>query len=177
MAAPTLAVMLLGCPSSTPQPESQPPGEDEPGQRDPDDPAVTESGESAVAASAEPNAVERSGVLTRDELRRATRNSSAAYVMSQLRPVAHRPDGRFAGWKISTVFPDDPDLCPSGCDIEAGDIVLNVNGSPLERPEHLSALMDSVATMTELQVVLRRNGKIQRLSYQITDGPPRAGNE
>ena len=68
------------------------------------------------------------------------------------------------------VFPDDPGLCSHGCDLYPGDVILTVNGNPLERPEHLSDLMASLDETTKLEVRLIREGKLHQRTFVLVDG-------
>lgn len=110
------------------------------------------------------------GTLFRSDLLRATGDKKPGYLMRQLAPKAFRPDGRFRGWVLGKVWPDDPQICGSGCDVMAGDIVLSVNGRILARPEQLSDLMDTVDTMSRLEVKLIRNNELVELGYDIVEG-------
>lgn len=109
------------------------------------------------------------GVIYRSELARATHGGRPGYLLGQLQPEPYRPRGSREGWVITTVFPKDPDLCMPGCDLFPGDVLLTVNGSPLERPEQLSALMEKLATADKLDVRLVRDGKLHERSYAIVD--------
>lgn len=109
------------------------------------------------------------GTIFRDELVRATAGGKPGYLMRQLDPEPYRPSGRFQGWRINRVFPDDPTLCAGKCDLRPKDVILTVNGSPLERPEQLSALVETIGEMTELRVRLVRDGKLYERTYAIVD--------
>jgi type II secretory pathway component PulC len=89
--------------------------------------------------------------------------------MRQLDPEPYRPAGRFQGWRINKVFPDDPTLCAGECDLRPKDVILTVNGSPLERPEQLSKLVEGIGEMAELEVRLIRDGKLHERTYAIVD--------
>lgn len=110
--------------------------------------------------------------IYRHELERATHGGRPPYLMRQLGPEAHRPGGRFIGWKITRVWPDDPQLCAPGCDLRPGDVIVSVNGKPLQYPEELSDLMAKVSTMETLNVQMLRNGKLRRVEYDIADPSP-----
>jgi S1-C subfamily serine protease len=119
------------------------------------------------AASSEPRP---ESVIYRSELARATANGKAGYLLSQLGPEPHRPRGRWEGWRITTVFPSDPGICAPGCDLYPGDVILTVNGSPLERPEQLSELMAKLGEMETLSVRLIRNGELHSREFQVIEG-------
>lgn len=107
--------------------------------------------------------------IFRSELGRATHGGKPAYLLAQLGPEPYRPGNRFIGWKITSVWPDDPDLCGVDCDLASGDIILSVNGNTLERPDQLSALMSDIAKVDSLRVKTLRDGKMRDRTYQIAD--------
>lgn len=107
--------------------------------------------------------------IFRRELERATHGGRPPYLIQQLGPEAHRPGGRFIGWKITRVWPDDPDLCAPGCDLRPGDVVVAVNGMPLQYPEELSDLMAKLEHIETLKVQMLRNGKLRKVEYDIVD--------
>jgi len=132
--------------------------------------ADDESAESAATSEDEAARAPRPpGVIYRAELDRATAGGKPAYLLRELAPEAYTPRGAREGWRIGSVFPNDPGLCADGCDLFPGDIILTVNGNPLERPEQLSELMSQIGTMTTLEVRLVRDGKLHENSYEIVD--------
>lgn len=110
------------------------------------------------------------GTLFRSDLLRATGDKKPGYLMRELSPQPFRPDGRFRGWILDKVWPDDPQICGPGCDVMPGDIILSVNGRIIARPEHLSDLMETVDNMTRLEVKLIRNNELVELGYDIVEG-------
>lgn len=120
-------------------------------------------------AEIEPEAPRPPNTIYRAELDRATAGGKPAYLLRELAPEAYVPRGAFQGWQIGSVFPGDPGLCAPGCDLLPGDIILTVNGSPLERPEQLSELMSQLGSMTQLEVRLVRDGKLHERTYEIVD--------
>lgn len=169
-----VATLAVGC---KPEAGSRAPGQDADASL-PSGPAATlgDEGESMGAeaemtASAAPDGPRPDNVIYRSELMRATKNGRPAYLLSQLAPEPYRPRGSREGWLITRVFPSDPELCAPGCDLHEGDIVLTVNGSPLERPEQLSALIEQLETMQSLEVRLVRDQKLHTRTYEILDGP------
>ncbi len=157
-----LLLLALGChraaEPATPAAEAPAPG---------DAPATAGTGEAdaaAPAAKARPP-----GVVYRSELVRATARGPA-YLLRQLAPEPHRIDGRFVGYRITEVFPDEPGLCDP-CDLRAGDVIVAVNGTRIERPEHLFALFGQIDTMTELRVDRLRDGVGESRTYPILPDP------
>jgi S1-C subfamily serine protease len=107
--------------------------------------------------------------IFRDELVRATNNGSAAYLLRALQLEVYRPNGRFIGWRVGSTWPDDPSLCTRRCDLQEGDIILTVNGRPVERPEQLSALMENLATMERLEIQMIRDGTLRKRSFAVAE--------
>lgn len=99
------------------------------------------------------------------------------WLLRQLEPVAHRPTGRFEGWRINAVFPDAPELCEGGCDLRTGDIILAVEGDALETPNAYSALFERAPTLVELRVLRVREGVREQVTYRITQRPLPARRE
>ena len=111
------------------------------------------------------------GSIYRSELVRATQNGTPAYLLGQLAPEPYRPQGRFEGWVITRVWPGDPDLCQPGCDLYPGDVILSVNGSRLETPEALSAMLERLIEFESIDVSGIRNGEFFERSYPILSDP------
>ena len=107
--------------------------------------------------------------IYRDELVRATNNGSAAYLLRSLQLEVYRPNGRFIGWRVGSTWPDDPSLCGQRCDLQEGDIILTVNGRPVERPEQLSTLIEGLATMERLEIQMIRDGTLRKRSFAVAD--------
>jgi hypothetical protein len=107
--------------------------------------------------------------IFRDELVRATNNGSAAYLLRALQLEVYRPNGRFIGWRIGSTWPEDPSLCTQRCDLQEGDIILTVNGRPVERPEQLSALLENLATMERLEIQMIRDGTLRKRSFTVAE--------
>lgn len=151
------------------------------GTQEPDSPTSSTPGQvttpQAIPASeplsgdqAAPAAVSRpENTIFRSELDRATHGGKPAYLLAQLGPEPYRPGNRFIGWKITSVWPADPDLCGLGCDLAPGDVILTVNGKTLERPEQLSALMADISTVDQLRVKSLRDGKMRDRTYMIAE--------
>ena len=64
--------------------------------------------------------------ILRSEIHRALAGGPA-YLLRQLGPEPYRVEGRFIGWEITQLFPDDPALCDP-CDLAVGDVILSING-------------------------------------------------
>jgi type II secretory pathway component PulC len=108
--------------------------------------------------------------IYRSELDRATAKGPG-YLLQQLAPQAYKPAGRFQGWQVTSLFPDDPELCASACDLAVGDIIITVNGNNLERPEQLSQLFEKLPGLEQLEVHSVRDGKSRKVTYQVVADP------
>lgn len=115
--------------------------------------------------------------IFRDELERAT-GSGPAYLLRELGPAPFRHQGRFVGWEITQLFPDDPGLCvPGVCDLALGDVILGVNGHRLETPQDLSDAFAALPSWTQLRVQSLREGQRREVTYTIVDDPAGAAAE
>lgn len=132
--------------------------------------AQTDASASAVTTEqgAGDQAVRPAKTIYRSEVLRVT-NFGPAYLLRELQPEPFRHSGRFVGWEIMQVFPDDPALCEPGCDLLVGDVVLSVNGSRLETPQQLSDEFGKLPERTTLTVVLLRNEKRHAVTYTIVE--------
>jgi hypothetical protein len=109
--------------------------------------------------------------IFRDELERATA-PGPAYLLRQLGPEPLRHQGRFVGWEITQLFPEDPALCaPGRCDLAVGDVILGVNGHRLATPQDLSDALRALPAWTALHVQSLRNGQRRQVTYAVIDDP------
>ncbi|WP_437289988.1 serine protease [Sorangium sp. So ce406] len=74
--------------------------------------------------------------------------------------------GAFIGWKILALPPDW-----SAIELKPGDVVTQVNGTPLERPDDLFAAYRALASANELKIAYEREGTARELVMPIF-GPP-----
>lgn len=108
--------------------------------------------------------------IYRAELDRALARGPG-WLLGQLDPSPMKTDGRFVGWRIGEVFPDAPDLCPPGCDLVAGDVILAVQGDALATPQALEAMIARLDGLMSLEVDRIRAGTRERVRYAIVDAP------
>ncbi|MGH1341163.1 MAG: hypothetical protein ACRBN8_06405 [Nannocystales bacterium] len=107
--------------------------------------------------------------IFRSEIDRALARGPG-YLLYELGPEPYRLSGKFVGWEITKVFPDEPDLCSDGCDLQLGDIILSVNGDRLETPQALSNMVDALPSATKLVVKSIRDEKRRTATYVLADG-------
>ena len=74
---------------------------------------------------------------------------------------------RFQGWEIRRLYPGDP--CYAAVDLRPHDVVIQINGKPIEKPEQAFDVFGSLRTVPELVVDFLRDGRPQKLTLQIAD--------
>ncbi len=75
--------------------------------------------------------------------------------------------GRFHGWRLVSFFPGDPRF--SAVDLKSGDVVTTVNGQPIEQPDQLMKVWESLRQDSKLIVNVERDGRPRQLHYDIRD--------
>ena len=76
-------------------------------------------------------------------------------------------DGRFVGWQVVSLFPDDPRFNRSS--VRPGDVVIDVNGRSIQRPESLKVLWDGLASARNLRFTVFREGRTYVIDHEIID--------
>ncbi len=109
------------------------------------------------------------GTIFRSEIEHAL-SRGPGYLLYELGPEPFRLSGKFVGWEITKVFPDEPDLCADGCDLLPGDIILSVNGDRLETPQALSNMVEALPSTSKLVVKSIRNEKRRTSTYTLLRG-------
>ena len=109
-------------------------------------------------------------VIERATIESALEQGAGAFIRQlSLRPVA-TADGLFYGFQLLSVFPDrDPS---ADLPIRAGDIVQQVNGRSIERPEQFMAVWQSLATASHLSIRIVRDHKPFLVTWAIRDTLP-----
>jgi hypothetical protein len=78
-------------------------------------------------------------------------------------------DGRFHGFRIAAL----PDAAFwRGVDLRPGDVIVRVNGMPIEHPEEALEAFHSLEVASELRVAYERDGEVRELDYRIVDDEP-----
>lgn len=168
----SIGALLVGCASgSRSQPESSPPqpvtSEARSDRADLDVAPETTEPDSKVATPVPSDRPPHT--IYRSEVKRALARGPG-YLLAQLGPEPFRMHGRFVGWEITRVFPDEPDLCRPRCDLAIGDIILSVNGDRLETPTAFSNMVQRLPELETLEVKSLRNEKRRIVTYTIVDG-------
>jgi type II secretion system protein C len=82
--------------------------------------------------------------------------------------VADQPvmaGGKFHGFRIAALR----DSFWQGVDLKPGDVIVRVNGFPIERPEQAQTAFESLDVSSELRVDYERDGQPRELVYAIVD--------
>ncbi len=115
----------------------------------------------------------RSGSVPREAVVRVLNEGPAMFLRGHdVAPVADGPT--LIGWRLMRFFPTREASPLSELDVLPGDVLLSVNGTFVERPEHLMAVWQSLYTAPEIRAVLARNLERIELHYQIVDVAPPA---
>jgi type II secretory pathway component PulC len=85
--------------------------------------------------------------------------------LQQVSIEAEFDQGRFLGFRILSLYPDDPRY--ASVDLRPGDVVTMINGLPIGRPDQASVAWDTLRTADELVVYYLRGGQPKTLRYSI----------
>jgi len=166
--AATMLVATLACRSERASTPPSAPATAEPdattASADDTRPADADDGVAPLAADRPPRTIYRA------ELDRALARGPG-WLLGQLDPEPVRQSGRFVGWRIAEVFPDAPDVCPPGCDLLPGDVILAVQGDPLQTPQALEALIARLDGLSTLAIDRVRDGSREHVVYALLDAP------
>ncbi len=92
--------------------------------------------------------------------------------LQNVRLSVHREAGRYLGWRLDRLFPDNP--CMSVLDLHPGDIVIRINRRGLQRPENAHTILQALRTDRALTIEYLRGKTPLILSIPILDDPARA---
>lgn len=112
------------------------------------------------AAAAEPGTIPRGRLNT-------TLDAGLGRFLGTVRVDAVLQRGSFVGFRIVSFR--DPQGIYEGVDLLPGDVVVRVNGSPIERPEQALAVWNGLRVTSELCVEYVRNGERREIRYPIVD--------
>jgi hypothetical protein len=106
------------------------------------------------------------GHLARAEVDRVLVTQGVPWLLQQvLSEPALAKDGSFTGWRMVGLPENWKDI-----DLLPGDIVMRVNGLPIEKPEQAFEAWKSVAKLPALTISLMRDGAARQVVIPI-DGP------
>jgi type II secretory pathway component PulC len=118
-------------------------------------------------AEAKPKPPRPPNTIFRSEVERAL-SGGPAYLLDQLGPEPYRVEGKFVGWEITRLFPDDPGLCDP-CDLAIGDVIVEVNGDRLETPDAFAAMVGKAPKLESLVVRSLRDQQRRVVKYSIAE--------
>ena len=110
------------------------------------------------------------GSIWRDDVT-ATVDAGLGWFLQRVEVQPKVEGGRFVGFEIVDLRPAD---FWRGVDLRPGDVVLTVNGKPIERETQAYDVFQSLKTASELRVRLQRNGRERELVYRIVEPPAQA---
>lgn len=155
-----LALLALGagCSSSSSEPAF------------PDEPGAAKEGD-AMPASA-PKEKLPPGTVARGDLDLVLMRGPG-WLLSKVMPEEVLRQNKFIGWRL-VAFPADWD----GSGLQPGDVVTEVNGTNIERPEDLWAVWTAASEANELKIGYERDGKpavtVIKIQGAIEPGTKRA---
>jgi S1-C subfamily serine protease len=107
------------------------------------------------------------GVLARDQVN-ATVDKGLGYFLQRVEVEPSLDNGRFKGFRIVTLRPPE---WWRGIDLGPGDVVVSVNGMPIERETEAYDAFVALKKAKELRVKYLRAGRERELVYRIVDAP------
>jgi S1-C subfamily serine protease len=131
----------------------------------PDEPEYpdNEIGIAEVGDPEPPSPPRPKGVLYRDEVD-ATVDRGLGYFLQRVELEPALDNGRFRGFRVAAMHP--PEYW-EGVDLKPGDVILNVNGMPIERDTQAYAAFVALKKSSELRVEYLRGGQSRALVYRI----------
>jgi general secretion pathway protein C len=88
--------------------------------------------------------------------------------LQQIQVEANVRDGKFAGWLVRALYPQD---FWADVDLQPGDVVTQVNGLPIERETQAYDAFQALKTAPRLVVSYVRDGAPRSLSFEIVPRP------
>ncbi len=109
---------------------------------------------------------EDQGTLERSEVD-AVLNAGPQEFIKHVRVSPALLAGKFIGFRLVEFFPGDPRF--ARVDLHPGDVVTRVNGLPIERPEQVMKVWETLKVADELKVEYIRGGMVKVLRWKIVD--------
>jgi S1-C subfamily serine protease len=167
MRAGLFAVVLLGC---APAVSSLPRTLDDDAEARPAaaaKPASQDAAHDPPRTVAPPGKGLRTGTIPRDRLV-AVLDAGPGMFLRQLEIAPRMSGERFVGWQLVQLLDHN---CPlHDVDVAPGDVLLAINGKPLERPDELHSVWNSLRTANEVTARLWRGD--MKLELRFTIDPP-----
>ncbi len=155
------ATLLLACATTQRETEPLPPVPDSPT-------PIAYASPAPSAADSKPatcDAFLRPGVLRRRAVIQAVDAGVGRWLAGGAEVKQKLARAKFQGWEIVRLYPGDP--CYREIDLQPGDVVTQVNGKPIERPEQAFTVFNDLRTDTTLVVDYLRAGQAKRLTLAI----------
>jgi hypothetical protein len=108
------------------------------------------------------------GTLWRHDVNDAI-DRGLGYFLQRVEVEPEFADDKFVGFRITQLHPL---AWWQGVDIQPGDVVLSLNGMPIERATEAHTAFESLRTAKELRVAYLRNGQKRQLVYTIVEQKP-----
>jgi type II secretory pathway component PulC len=77
-------------------------------------------------------------------------------------------NGEFRGWRIIDLWPA---AFWQGVDLRPGDLVISINGMPIEHETEAYAAFESLQTAPEISVAYYRGAEPKKLAFRVLDKP------
>jgi hypothetical protein len=132
-------------------------------------PAASDAAREPPRIVAAPGKGLRSGTIARARLV-AVLDAGPGMFLRQLEVAPRMVGDRFVGWQLVQLLDHSGPL--HDVDVAPGDVLLAINGKPLERPDELQTVWDSLRTANELVARLARGEAGLELHFTI-DPPVR----
>ena len=113
----------------------------------------------------------RNGTIARARLV-AVLDAGPGMFLRQLEVTPRLAGERFIGWQLVQLIDRSGPL--NDVDVQPGDVLLAINGRPLERPDELQTMWDSLRTANELIAQVSRGDA--KLELHFTIDPPVVGS-
>jgi S1-C subfamily serine protease len=117
-------------------------------------------------AETPPPPPERQGEIVRAELV-SVLDAGLGRFLGGVRVEAALTEGRFDGYRVVSIYPEDPRF--ADLPLQAGDVIVRVNGEPIERPEQAFLVWNGLRVASELMIEYVRGGERRELRYVIVD--------
>ena len=102
--------------------------------------------------------------LKRSEVRGAIGRGVGSFLRNiELDEWPAMTNGKFRGWRIKQVNPEWI------VDVMPGDVILRVNGMPIEHPEEADAALRSLEKASSLKIEMERNGTPRTFELPIVE--------
>lgn len=163
----SMGLLVVACATGRPEPDSPAPVGERPAPMVAASPSPSPVAEPPPPEPARCTAFAKPGVLKRSAVVRVADAGIGRWLAGGAEVERKIAKNRFQGWEIRRLYPGDP--CYAAVDLRPNDVVRQVNGKPIEKPEQAFDVLTSLRTAPELVVDFLRGGQPQKLILQIAD--------